>query len=46
MNTFDWLYYIGLAVMLAVSQVTPRQIAEVRQLACDTSAGALLIEGS
>ncbi|RMM81407.1 hypothetical protein ALQ71_101611 [Pseudomonas coronafaciens pv. striafaciens] len=46
MNPFDLLYCIGLAVALAVSQVTPRQIAKVRPLACDTSAGALLIEGS
>ncbi len=46
MNPFDWLYYIGLAIALAVSQVTPAQIAEVRPLACDASAGALLIEGS
>lgn len=43
---FDWLYHIGLAVTLTVSHVTPRQIAEVRPLACDTSTGALMIEGS
>ncbi|GKQ32687.1 hypothetical protein [Pseudomonas syringae] len=44
MNPFDWLYCIGLAVVLTVSQVTPRQIAEVRPLGINTSAGALLIE--
>ncbi|MCR8719022.1 hypothetical protein NVV30_10015 [Pseudomonas syringae] len=44
MNPFDWLYRIGLAVVLTVSQATPRQIAEVRPLGPDTSAGALLIE--
>ncbi len=44
MNPFDWLYCIGLAVALTVSQATPRQIAEVRPLSTSTSAGALLIE--
>ncbi|WP_160296092.1 MULTISPECIES: hypothetical protein [Pseudomonas syringae group genomosp. 2] len=44
MNPFDWLYYIGLAVALAVSQATPRQIAEVCPLGTSTSAGVLLIE--
>ncbi|GKS06581.1 hypothetical protein PSTH1771_16215 [Pseudomonas syringae pv. theae] len=44
MNPFDWLYCIGLAVVLTVSQATPRQIAEVRTLSISTSAGALLIE--
>lgn len=43
MNPFGWLYCIGLTVVLAVSQTTPRQIAEVRPLGSDTSAGALLI---
>lgn len=44
MNPFDWLCCIGLTVVLAVSQTTPRQIAEVRPLGTNTSAGALLIE--
>ncbi|WP_183141515.1 hypothetical protein [Pseudomonas syringae group genomosp. 3] len=44
MNPFDWLYCIGLAVALAVSQATPRQIADAHPLGTSTSAGALLIE--
>lgn len=44
MNPFDWLYCIGLAVVLAVPQATPRQIAEVRPLGTNISAGVLLIE--
>jgi len=44
MNPFDWLYCIGLAVALAVSQATPRQIAEVRPLGTGKITGALLIE--
>lgn len=44
MNPFDWLYCIGLAVVLAVSQATPRQVAGVNPLGSEIDAGALLID--
>lgn len=44
MNPFDWLYCIGLAVVLAVSQIPHCQIVELRPLDSEMSAGALLAE--
>lgn len=44
MNPFDWLYCIGLAVALAVSQATPRQVDGANPLGSEIGAGALLIE--